>query len=187
MNQRVSCGLGHYRCLALLLCAGFFASCTSHPSVHTAYDHRVDFGRYRSFALAHPDRPVPSPGGLDPFTVFRMRQMTFSVLASQGLEPAPYADAALHVVVEAGGGERTEVIPASTWGPYRPGYYYGSDVRTYEVIRLTVDLVDAATRAVVWHGQGELAVGSEISEDEMWRLVQGVMAEFPPGRAPNDS
>ncbi|HEY6724899.1 MAG TPA: DUF4136 domain-containing protein, partial [Polyangiaceae bacterium] len=44
----------------------------------------------------------------------------------------------------------------------------------------TVDLVDAQTKAVVWHGSGEIITYSAPDETELWRLVQAILARFPP-------
>lgn len=170
------------RTLVLLL-AVLLSACDSPPRAKTAFDQRVDFSAYKTFAMMHPNHPVPSPGGLDPFTLHRMRQMTFSMLKQRGLEPVAYADAQLRVAVFAEPHLRTEVIPASTWAPY-PRHYYGAEVRTFETVMLEVDIVDAPRGGVIWYGRAETITGAEATDDELWPLVQAVLAEFPPGRAP---
>ena len=174
--------MGSLRSLFLVLGLEL-AACDSTPRARTAFDQRVDFAAYKTFAMMHPNHPVPSPGGLDPFTVHRLRQMTFSVLKQRGLEPAAYAEAQLRVSVSAEPRLRTEVIPASTWAPY-PRHYHGAEVRTFETVMLRVDIVDAPRGGVVWHGRAETITGAEATDDELWPLVQAVFAEFPPGRIP---
>lgn len=170
------------RTLARLLLVTLLYGCDTPPRVRTAFDHRVDFSAYETFAMMHPNRPVPSAGGVDPFTLHRMRQMTFAVLKQHGLEPAAYTEAQLRVVVFAEPQLRTEVIPASTWTPY-PRHYYGPEVRTFETVVLEVHILDAPRGAVLWYGKAETITGAEATDDELWPLVQAVLAEFPPGRA----
>jgi len=169
------------RKLALALLGVLAAGCDSPPRAHTAFDHRVDFAGYRTFAMVHPNRPVPAEGGMDPFTLHRMRQMTFAVLTRHGLTPAPYADAQLRVAVFGEPRLRTEVIPASTWAPY-PRYYYGPEVRTFETVMIEIDIMDAPRGAVIWYGRAETITGDKATDDELWPLVQTVLAEFPPSR-----
>lgn len=168
------------RNLAPLLLVALVCACDSPPRVRTAFDHRVDFRAFETFAMLHPNRPVPSAGGLDPFTLHRLRQMTFAVLKQRGLEPAAYAEAQLRVAVFAEPELRTEVIPASTWTPY-PRRYYGPEVRTFETVRIEVHIIDATRGAVLWYGRAETITGAEATDDELWPLVQAVLAEFPPG------
>ncbi|HEU5074682.1 MAG TPA: DUF4136 domain-containing protein [Polyangiaceae bacterium] len=170
------------RSVLLLLLGVLCCGCDSRPRARTAFDPGTNFGAYQTFAMKHPNRPVPSPGGVDPFTLHRMRQMTFAVLKQRGLEPAAYTEAQLHVAVHAEPEIRTEVIPASTWTPY-PRHYYGADVRTFETVVLEVHVIDAPRGAVVWYGRAETITGPEATDDELWPLVQAVLAEFPPGRA----
>jgi len=170
------------RRLALLVAALPLAGCDAPPRAHTAFDQRVDFARFETFALVHPNRPVPAAGGMDPFTLHRMRQMTFAVLQQRGLRPAAYADAQLRVAVFGEPRLRTEVIPASNWAPY-PRHYYGPEVRTFETIMIEVDIIDAPRGAVIWYGRAETITGAEASDQELWPLVQTVLGEFPPGRA----
>lgn len=170
------------RSVLLLLLGVLLGGCDSPPRARTAFDPRTNFGAYQTFAMKHPNRPVPSSGGLDPFTLHRLRQMSFAVLKQHGLKPAAYAEAQLHVAVFAEPQVRTEVIPASAWTPY-PRHYYGADVRTFETVRLEVHIIDAPRDAVVWYGRAETITGPETTDDELWPLVQAVLAAFPPGRA----
>jgi hypothetical protein len=159
--------------------------CDSTPQIRTSYDHAVTFERYRTFAMAHPDRPVPTSGGVDPFRVFRLRQMVYSQLKSQGYTPVAFETAELQVTVNADALTRTEVIPAANhWTPYPDPYVSGADVRTIKTMLLKVDLVDAARGALVWHGAAEISE-SQASEDAgLWEVVQAVVSAFPPRATP---
>jgi len=170
--------------LVTALFATLWLGCESPPRVRTVFDHRIDFTRYRTFAMSHPNRPVPSAGGLDPFTLHRMRQMTFAVLKQHGVTPAPYAEAQLYVSVYGEPQVRTEVIPASTWAPYPHSYYYGSDVRTFDTVTIEVDIVDASQGAVIWYGKAETITGGAATDEVLWPLVEAVLEGFPPSRVP---
>ncbi len=174
-----------WNALSLLLGFGVvLAGCTSQPRVKTAFDRRVDFSRYRSFAMAHPNHPVPTTGGVDPFTLFRLRQMAYAQLAKQGYTPVTYQKAELLVSVNAVARSRTEVIPSSYWTPYHRDYYYGADVRTFEVMRLTIDISDARSQAVIWHGSTVTSAEDDPSDADLWPLVQSILVEFPPRALP---
>ena len=70
---------------------------------------------------------------------------------------------------------------ASPGAPYGYGYgYSGYDVETTPTLLLTVDLVDASTKGVVWHGSGEMIARTQPEEAELWQLVQAILARFPP-------
>jgi len=165
-------------CLVLALC-GLSLACHSGPTVRTSYEPGADFSRFKTFALNHPNHPTPASGGVDPFTVFRMRQMVYSQLNAQGYTPAAAGQAAMLVTVNAEARTRTESVPSTHYG-YGPGYY-GDDVRTVDTLMLTIDILDPARQSVLWHGSGETTQGSD--EADMWALVQAILARFPPSGA----
>lgn len=181
-NESVSMRLLRYvpaTCLALALCA-LVAGCASGPTIRTSYEPAADFTRFKSFALNHPNHPTPVSGGVDPFMVFRLRQMVYSQLKAQSYTPASFDQAQLLVTVNAETRTHTEASPA---GPYGYGYGYGYshyDVETTPTLLLSIDLVDAKTQAVVWHGTGEILTRSQPDEAELWGLVQAILARFPP-------
>jgi len=163
-------------CLVVALC-GLTAGCASGPSVRTSYEPTANFASFKTFALNHPNHPTPVSGGVDPFTVFRLRQMVYSQLSAQHYQPAPADQAQLLVTVNAEARTRTESMPSG------PGYGYGYsayDVETTPTLLLTVDLVDNATKGVVWHGSGEIVAHSRPEDAKLWELVQAILARFPP-------
>jgi len=164
-------------CLALAL-AGLSSGCATGPSVRTSFEPSANFSAFKTFALNHPNQPTPSPGGVDPFMVFRLRQMVYAQLKAQNYTPAPFDQAQLQVTVNAEARTHTEASPGA---PYGYGYgYSGYDVETTPTLLLTVDLVDSATNGVVWHGSGEILARTAPDEAELWRLVQAILARFPP-------
>jgi len=167
-------------CLALALC-GLSAGCATGPSVRTSFEPSTNFSAFKTFALNHPNHPTPSPGGVDPFMVFRLRQMVYAQLKAQNYTPTPFDQAQLQVTVNAEARTHTEAYPAGR--PYGYGYGYGYssyDVETTPTLLLTVDLVDSKTKAVVWHGSGEMVARTTPDEAELWQLVQAILARFPP-------
>ncbi|HEU5076994.1 MAG TPA: DUF4136 domain-containing protein [Polyangiaceae bacterium] len=168
-------------CLALALCS-VGTGCASGPSVRTSYEPTTNFASFKTFALNHPNHPTPAPGGVDPFTVFRLRQMVYSQLAAQNYTAAPFDRAQLLVTVNAEARTHTEATPNHS---YHYGYY-GTEVRTTPTLMLTVDLVDAASKALVWHGSGEIVAHGRPDEAELWGLVQAILARFPPTAPGNE-
>jgi len=158
--------------LVTLACLGW--GCASGPSVKTSFQPGVDFGKYKSFALAHPNHPTAEAGGVNPFMVFRLRQMVYSELARRGYSAVPFDQAELLISVNAQARTRTESMPASHWTPYT---YSGPEVRTLETLLLSVDISDSQ-QSLIWHGSSETLAPEE--ETDLWTLVQAVVAKFPP-------
>ena len=166
-------------CLVLAVC-GLSLGCHSGPTVRTSYEPSADFSGFKTFALNHPNHPTPVSGGVDPFMVFRLRQMVYSQLDAQGYSPAAADQAAMLVTVNAEARTRTESVPNS----HHAYGYYGSDVQTVDTLLLTIDILDPARQSVIWHGSSEVARNSDMAEADLWTLVQAILARFPPTGAP---
>jgi hypothetical protein len=153
--------------------------CTPAIHVRTAYDERVDLQRLRRFAMLEPNKPVPTPGNVDPFTMQRLRQMVFNELVSRGYRPVEPEDAQFLVSVLGGVQGRVEVYHYGYPYSYR---WYGPqyDVRRYDEGTIIVDFVDPVERAVVWRGVGMTRVTEETSDERLGEVVSRILSEFPP-------
>ena len=172
---------------ALLLWALSTATACGIP-VETAYDHSADFRSYRTFYMWAPNRAVPSAGRVDPFTMRRLRQITYSKVASRGYESVAREHADLVIDVRAEGGSVTEVDPAPYYGyemgprrAYAPyPHYYGSQVSTYPTLLVMIDFIDTKRGSVVWHGSTETKLTRKPTDEDLWDLVRAIVDAYPP-------
>lgn len=168
---------------------GLFAvlllGCTPRVGVRTAFDPAKDLERYRTFAMAEPNRPIASKNTeVDPFVLLRLRQLTYLGLRNRGLSPTKKGEAELLVLVTA---SRDAEIYVYRTGPYYQDPLYGP-MWSNQVVRVdegivVVDLIDRKSKSVVWRGTGVRETGRDFSEEELQELVTAILAEFPPSRA----
>jgi hypothetical protein len=177
--------------LGLSLFAFALPACAPAVSVGYAYDRRVRFGEFRTFAMAVPNRAVPTASAaLDPFVMQRLRQLTYFGLKKKGLIPADTietADVVVHVLAIED--TRTEVY--SYGGPrYYGGPYWSAwgspmvSTRTYKEAKLVVDLVNRKENAVVWRGTGERIWDETPPDEELVTFVDRILENYPPSSEP---
>ena len=85
------------------------AACGSPVHVKAAYDKKADFDGYRTFAMLLPNQPVSSGIDVDPFTMQRLRQLTYAELEARGMKAVPLEEAELIVSVLAASKEKVDV------------------------------------------------------------------------------
>lgn len=186
--------------VAFLLYAGLLvlAGCATGPRVAVDRDPAVDLARFRTFGFFSPlgtDR-----GGYQTLLSERLKNATRARLEALGFE---YADANPELLVNFGArtDDRIEVstIPGAIPPPYfdyysyRAGFYgawYGYDrtvVDQYREGTINIDVVDAATKRLVWEG---VAVGrvtrasAENPDAAIAAAVNAILAKFPVRAAP---
>lgn len=177
------------RPLAVLVCA-LSVGCSNLVSVKVAYDPSVPFRKFGTFAMAEPNRAVPSEIGADPFVLKRLRQLTFEQLNEKGLAPKQKEMADLIALVSMGSRQRVEVLPGGWDSAYvagrsgyrfAPGWGWSAGSRTTVVDEgiIVIDLVDRRENAVVYRGTG-LVRASRLDDDDLREVVTAVLARFPP-------
>jgi hypothetical protein len=156
--------------------------------VRTDHDRQADFGAYRTFSF------VP---GQDPGPELLMRRVQRAVeaeMAAKGFASAPDADADLLV--------RYQPVMHAKPGPvfsfgvgvgsFGPGGGVGAGVsrstggRPDLVADIALDILDARSHSVLWHGAAENAVGPSLSPEEadaaVQKAVKDLLSGFPPGK-----
>lgn len=132
--------------------------------------------------MLKPNQPVSTGEDLDPFTGLRIRQVVHAELVSKGLTPVSPAQAQLWVEVRSTLVVRSEYVPEpGYWGPYGADPYAG-EIHDYATVLVTIDLIDARSNAVVWHGVAEAPSSGELSDEAIWEVVQKILDEYPPDR-----
>lgn len=178
--------------IAAALLAVLVAGCASGPTVHTDSDPQANFSSYRTYSwLAKPDQ-----GGVPPLVSQRIVEQVDAQLRAKGWTLAPDGQVALaaHVATQ-----QKQTLDTMYSGPVYGGWGWGprwyggmgmgtttTQVRTYEVGTLVVDMFDARTRQAVWRGSASGTVPG--APDKVNAAVEAAVAEmfagFPPGSAP---
>ncbi len=183
---------GWFLSLVLLVSA-----CASGPEVRSDYDHSADFAAYRTFAFADPlgtDR-----AGYTTLLTERLKTLTRLQMEQRGYIYDPQSPDLL-VNFLAQSKQKTEYVPPPPmpWGPnyygYRMGWYdpwggygwggygYGSSVIQYTEGVLSIDLIDARKKQLVWEGVATSAIDDveqAASEQSLAPVVVDIFARYP--------
>jgi len=168
---------------ALLL---LFTACGGYR-VRTDYDRRADFHAYRSFSFAPGQDPGPE------LLMRRVQRAVEAEMGSKGFTASPETDADLLIRYQPV--MHVKRGPVFTFGvgvgSYGPGGGVGAGVsrstggRPDLVADIALDILDARSRAVLWHGTAENAVGPSLTPEEAdtaaQKAVKDLLAGFPPG------
>jgi hypothetical protein len=147
---------------------------------HAAWDHSVDFAKYRTWAWK-------DDGSIrDPVWLRRVQSVLEDELATKGMTRSD-ASADVWVFVHARLSSQTRVVSYSpAWG-YGWGYWAGPSVtQVYEIPvgTLIVDLVDPAKKQIIWRGSASdtIRAGKENEEREqrLREILARMFADYPP-------
>jgi hypothetical protein len=183
------------RWVAILAVLGTLGGCASGPTIRVDKDPNVDVTRYRTFGFFEPlgtDRQ-----GYESLLSQRLKEVTQSELEKHGYR---FDQISPDLLVNFGArlSNRIQVtnVPAGfdTWGyyGYRRGLYRPwigmneQEVREYREGTLTIDLVDASEKQLVWQGMAEGRVTEETMSDvsaAVRTAVIDILAKLPSSRA----
>lgn len=182
----------------VLLAALLLPGCATDPCVTVDRDPSVEVGRFETFAFFSPlgtDR-----GGYQTLLSERLKAATRTGLEALGYR---YDEANPQMLVNFGArtDERIDVttfpgaLPPPQFGYYGyrggfyggwPGYYDRTVVDQYQEGTISLDVVEAATRRLVWEGVAVGRVSRSAAQDPaaaVTAAVNAILAQFPP-RAP---
>jgi hypothetical protein len=166
--------------LLLTACGGY--------RVHTDYDRQADFHAYHSFSFVPGQDPGPE------LLLRRVQRAVEAEMAAKGFTGAP--DQGADLLVRYQPVMHVKRGPVFSFGvgvgSYGPGGGVGAGVsrstggRPDLVADLALDILDARSRAVLWHGTAENAVGPSLSPEEadtaVQKAVRDLLSGFPPGK-----
>ena len=171
------------RLLSYALLLFVVTACGSNVYVRSSFDPAAEFGRYRTFAMLLPNKPVQTKDvQADPFVLQRLRQVTYSRLVARGFRPVAREEADLLVHVLEGVQQRLEVYSTGYYGYGFRGPAFGYSVNRYEEGTVVIDLIDRSENAVVWRGSGARRVGVERNNEELQEVVDEILARYPPSK-----
>ena len=170
--------------LVLALLAGGCAT----VSVKTDSDPTVDFSRYRTVQVLG-GRLIVDGHSDDGNTLVkdRITKEIVANLTAKGLQPVPSGGDLLATFV-AGARTVTEIEATGPWdglGPFwgRRGWwgpvYYDWWTRQYVKGTLVIDLIDAATKKLVWRAYAEADIKSPDAADLIAKAVRKAFARYP--------
>lgn len=177
--------------LAALL---MLAACSSALRIDTLHAPDLDLSGYSSFAFVEPlgtDR-----GG---YASLISQQLKFSIrreMELQGFEFVDHteqADLLVNAFTHLDERIRTRQVSEPFMGPtylnYRygsytawPGYSVRTELQEYTEGTLTIDLIDSATKVMVWEGNARNQISEKTRRDAAEALdqaVAGIFAQFP--------
>lgn len=166
-------------------------SCGSSLKVQSDYDRQLDFNVYQTFAVYKNDSSSTAVSALNRN---RIQRAVITEMAKKGFKQV-VSGADLLVNIVAVVKSKVSVSSNTSYygygGIYRPYYWgegsiYGTttyDVQQYKEGSLLIDMVDARTQKIVWHGSGNSKIDAPLPDPEVQipRAVAKIMAGFPPG------
>ena len=166
-----------------------FAACSG-IKVSTDYDPDVDFSALRSYAWLD-DRSGIEGDRADVTSLLdrRVRSAVDETLPGKGLAQVARDEAEVLVSYHFGIETKLDVNTIHSSYGYGRGRYgaRGSSqttVKEYEEGTLLIDLIDPASKQLVWRGAGQARIRRsttpEQSEERVRQAVAMILAEFPP-------
>lgn len=142
--------------------------------VTSDYDRSVNFSKYKTFMWVH------EPDGGEPFMKERIMNFVNEELTARGFREVKEG-------ADMGVGANVATEERHTWETYYNGSGWGwtgwstTEMRTYEVGTLTVDLFDAGSHKLIWQGVGVDKVSSkpEKQTKDNDKLVEKMFKDFP--------
>ena len=183
------------RALVLAGC-GLLAACATGPTIRSESNPAVDLSSYQTFAFFSP--LATDNAGYESLLTARLKEATRRNLEAKGFvyqDSDPDLLLNFFVNIE----DRQEIRTYSSPPPmgfgyygYRSGFYGGwptTEVETvnYKAGTLTIDLVDADEKVLVWQGQAEGRVSKKARENPgaaIDAVVSEIIATLPARAAP---
>lgn len=167
------------------------ASCGSSLKVSTDYDKQAEFSSYKTFSFYVFSDKGP---GISELNRNRIVNAVKAEMIKKGFtENDNSPDVLVNVTTILK--EKKQVSASTNYygygGYYRPYYwspgYTGSttyNVQEYKDGSLIIDVVDAATKKLVWQGTGNKQIDAPLKnpDTEIPDAVKKIMAGFPPGK-----
>ena len=145
-------------------------------SIQTDYDRSFDFSRLKTYDFAQQTRRPNDPLAVNPMNDRRVQAALDSQLVAHGhtRDPSGKPD----FLVAYNGATRNQV-DVREWG-YGPGRLRDRriDVNRYTESTLIVDVVDAATKELVWRGAATGVIEPKDADKKIKKAVAKLMEQF---------
>ena len=177
------------RLLPLAVAGLLLAGCASSPVVHTDYDPAATFATYRTYAWRQP------PPVTNPLVRQRLIDAIEAQLASKGWTQVAEADADIALVGNVATHEEQTLdtfYGGPDWGGWGwqgvggiavSGRYRTTQIHSYTVGTLVLDMFDASTKRAIWRGtaSGTVSDSPEKNQAAVEAALDKMLSAFPPG------
>ena len=158
-----------------------FAGASLAQEVKTDYDRSAHFGQYKTYSWE-------KVSTRDPLMVDRIKSAVNAALASKGWTEAPSGGDAALIAVEATHNQQTLNTFYDGFGGgwrWRGFGDFGestTNVETYKVGTLVVDIFDANTKKLIWRGSSSDTLSNNSSKNikDLDKDVNKMFSHFPP-------
>ncbi len=161
------------------------ASCSS-IRVYTDYDKKVDFTQYKTYAFYKTGIDKVEISDLDKKRILRSID---EVMTAKGFAKSETPDLLVNINSKAEKNVNVNQFYAGYgygWG-YGWNPYWGSNtsISTSTEGILTIDLIDATKKELIWQGEGTgyLTKDTDKKEENIKCFVTQILAQYPPGSA----
>jgi len=171
--------------IASVMIALMFTACSSTMKVTTDYDKATDFSTYKTFNFVEEVADIP----MNDLNKRRLLTAIEKELTAKGLEKSDNPDLVVDIQLNARQ-EQSATTQSSYYGGYgRRGYRRGggfststTNINTYVVGTVFLNLVDNKKNELVWQGIGEGTIDFDAKnrEEMMEKNVAKVLQGFPP-------
>lgn len=175
--------------MALGLLAIHAATGCSPFSVNSDYDTGANFSKFKTWNWFV--GPGSGEAELDGLTEGRIRAALEAELPGRGLVYTTSRPADVHVAYHAAVSQRLETTPTTAafgygWGSHFAAVGTGTTVEVYDEGTLVIDLVDPASKNLVWRGTARSAVNlnatPEAREARIRQAVRRILEQYPPAK-----
>ncbi|HKT35377.1 MAG TPA: DUF4136 domain-containing protein [Nitrospira sp.] len=169
-----------------MLLAAWAAGCSS-PKVGYDYDRSADFNRYHTYAWVAGVQVATGDRRLDSSLVdARIRTTVDRILSTKGYMASRHSSPDFFVAYHAG---MKDMMKGASTQNYIGDRAHGtfttiSDIQPYHEGTLTIDIVDAASRQLIWQASAyadvDQSLGPEERDARMNSIVRAMLSHFPP-------
>ena len=169
-----------------ILLAAWATGCTS-PKVGYDYDRSVNFNRYHTYAWVAIAQESTGDRRVDSSLVdARIRTAIDRVLGQQGYTASPNNSPDFLVAYHAG---MKDMMKGASTQNYIGDRAHGtfttiSDLQPYHEGTLTIDIVDATSRQLIWQASAKADVDQSLGPEErdarVNSVVRAMLSHFPP-------
>lgn len=172
-----------YSSILILFLFVFLASCSPGLQVSSDYDIATNFREFKTFGwYTDKTKAKADSVGYDTFFDKRMKRSIETQLKGLGMTyTANNPDVLINYSVNVSNQQRYRNTSPYGYGYYGYPFGMGGTVQQYKEGTITIDMVNANKKELLWRGVGETEVGNRnISEEKIHQIVTNILRQYPP-------
>lgn len=193
-TQSPTRSLPRHAMLAAVAAMGAAVALTACTTVSTDYNSKANIAGYHTYALEQSNNQRTDSNRVfnNPLNEDRLRAAVESNLASKGLQPVAVGSAP-DCIASISYGSR-DVVEGDAYGPrvgfgwgwwhrgFGTSFMYDNSLYAYREHRISIDILDAKTRAAVWHVTADEDINrltGSSAEARINEIVAKMFAKYP--------